>query len=358
MNDFDDGNRSTRRKAWAYIVSLLGVSGIVEVGWIGQITLLDTIFNWGKIQAYLQSNNQGFVIGALVGIYLEIVKPNTISEIFRARLDTLDEFLRRVSNIDGVRFFLERQYGRVATANDLAQTVISNKPALDESYLTLAIMEIPNSSVFYRCDYKLAFTADLDCFILGFARTPAIAERLIHDGPNMTEVIVLDHEADFGRAVTTLMNEQPVVVNGVPLNFERLAQLAALPLRSSSLTEGVDYVVLSAQVPKPKSNSRLDFVVNYATSLPRDLGRQFWIADRPMFMREININLAGISDIDQLKFELLSFLGSVEDIGQFDMRKGKAHIHVGRWLVRGQGICVIWRRHQKNAVTKVPADLT
>lgn len=343
--------RSLRKYyGWIFIAVMLGFSAFISFDYIGRFTVLRTIFDWPRIQAFLTANNEGFLIGALVGIYLEIVRPNSMSALFATRLDTLDSFIRRSANIDGIRFFLERVYGNDPHLADLAESVISSKPVLYESRLEIAFQDSPRSDSLYIRHNKLSFDADFDQFTLGFARTAAIAERLIHDGPDMTEVVVADHEPLFARSVENILKSRPVHVNGDPLEFVRPANLKALPSRGSPIKEGEDYLIVTSTVPKSRTgNPRRHMVIEYQLTGDRLAGHHYWIADRPMFVREISIGLIGLTGIDRIQFEVLSFLGSVEDIGELNLDKGKISIHVDHWLLRGQGICVIWRQAKNDA---------
>jgi hypothetical protein len=154
---------------------------------------------------------------------------------------------------------------------------------------------------------------------------------------------VLDHETDFRSAYQALMKQKPVSVEGRELAFTPLPVGQSSIERATDLRRHTDYEIFSARVPKQRKEQKQQFIVDYSKRAkdPR-AGWHYWVADRPMFVRDIKIDVRNYPRREDLEFDVVPFLGSVENLGACDFVAGECLIVVNRWLVRGQGFCVVW----------------
>lgn len=333
-------------KSWLFIGVLFGLFLLVNSEWLASVTVFGSFVNWKGVQAALKPLNEGFLISALIGIYLEVMKPNSFSDFFRQRVETLDRFLKTTSNAEGVQFFLARQYEGLDGLHVLRETVISDKAVLRECRVHLWLTRdftAADADRTYLRKYRISFQAELDRFVFATVRTSELADVLFLRGPDVTELCMVSRDADFASATEALMKAGPVRSGGKPLQFRRYEGRLDPLLTSGPYRRGSDFEVFEADVPKADDGRWRNFVVETMRRVEHpQFGRHHWVADRPLFLRDITIDVSAFPGRDKLEFDLIPFLGSVDDIGPSDFRAGEVVVHVNRWLVRGQGICLLW----------------
>ncbi len=345
---------------WRFLfpLVLLAFTVVVQAGWIGRIGFLSGYVGWPALQVFLAANNEGFFLAALIAFYMEVVRPNTFSDFFRLRLETLDAFLGRTSAREGVRFFLERHYadsGDPLRAGDLVDYVVSDKPILRNCDVQLWL-ELKTDAAGARAQqrYRLRYEARLDEFVFAVARSSEVMERLLREHPQITEIVLLDQEADFAAAAAALMAAQPVRMNEEPMRFSRWDEVDEAALAAAGLRRGPDYEMHLARVPPARLGRPNSYSVEFHASIPVAAhGTAYWMCDRPMHVRSISIDVSDYRLSPPLGFDLRVFLGSVQGIRGADFAGGECLLTVNRWLVHGQGVCVVW--HPRLQAPTLPA---
>lgn len=332
---------SHRRRTILFIVGLLATTWFIHTGRVGTWTFFGAYVDWPKIQLFLSQNNEGFFLAAVIAIYMEVIRPSSLSDMFAAELSTLDSFLQNTSNADGVSFFLLRQYGGHDRVADLKDTVVSTKPVLLQCRIEMWLSRRGALELTYERRYRIVFDAVIDEFVLGFARSAAIAERLFHDARNVTEVVVLSKGDDFRSLYGDILAQSPVKIAGQSTELKRLSAKAGA-LSGGGLKRGEDYELFSAQTGNTKGELQ-QFSIDYTKQVANEaFGRHYWIADRPMFVRDIKIDVRAFYSDETIQFDVIPFLGSVGNLGKVEFAKGECLLVVNRWLVRGQGYCLVW----------------
>lgn len=352
-------------KRFGFPALLLLAAIVVHLGWIGSFTFLGTFVQWTKIQAFLAKNNEGFFLTALLAFYLEVVRPNTFSAFFRARLESLDGFLAATTVADGLRFFLNRHHGehtRNLHVEQLAEYIASEKPTLTNSVIEISLHRAPRrggAGALRR--FRMHYDAELSTAVLACTRTPAMQARLFALFPEILEAVVLDQDADFASACNDLLAESPILVNNDRLDFlpMRLDGDARLDKLQGSV-RGADWELYAARVERSGRRETNSFTVELKVTMAvAEAGIAHWIADRPMHVRRIVINVNEMRDIDGVVFKLIPFLGAYDGIRGDDFASGECTVLINRWLVHGQGVCLAWHRGpQAPAAGATPASVS
>ncbi len=331
-------------RRFGFPLSLLVAAITIHSGWIAEITFLGTYIQWAKIQAFLLQNNEGFFITALLAFYLETVRPNSFSDFFRTKLTTLDAFLASVTTADAIRFFLRQHHDsgtRDLEVEQLAEYVLSQKPTLTNATVELTLRRT-QGSIHQRC--RIHYDASLDYAVIALARTTSIQAHLIALFPEILEIAVLDHQPDFQNACIQFLKDSPIKVDSKALRFEPMRAGSDVRLDRMDNTErGRDWDIFVAPVNEDGRRRKRGFTVDLQFTKPDKLGDfTHWLADRPMHVRRIVVNVAGLDSLGTIDVSLIPFLGAFESIQGDDFAKGECTVTVNRWLVHGQGVCVAW----------------
>lgn len=341
---------------FAFPGSLLAAALLIHTGWIGNIGFLGAYVQWKQVQAFLSQNNEGFFLTALLGFYLEVMRPNTFSGFFRTRLEALDAFLASASAVDGTRFFLRQHHGateRHLGVEQLADTIVSDKPTLTNGVVAIALRQAPPAGIQQR--YLMNYDADVSTAVLAVARTPALQARLLALFPEILEALVLDHQADFPAACRELLASSPITVDNSDLDFKPIALDRDPRLEKvAGGTRGVDWEIYAAPVERKSRGKAPSFSVELKVMHPDTGGGvAHWLADRPMHVRRIEIDVTGLQPGGPAVFSLIPFIGEHDGIRGEDFATGRCTLLVNRWLVHGQGVCLAWHR-RAGAAPPVP----
>lgn len=331
-------------KRFAFPLVMLAVAVFIATGWMGQWSFLGSFIGWAAVQAFLEKNNEGFFVAALIAFYMEAMRPNTFSDFFKARLTTLDGFLAAVGPADGVRFFLERRHG-AAGAAALTEYVASAKPAIRNCDVRISLWR--SASRHAGGPHQL-FELNYDCevrdVVLACARTAGVQSLLMALFPEILEAVVLDGEADFAAGCARLLAAQPIRVDDRPLAFK------PFPLEQDgrhdalqSLERGTDYELYLARVEPFQPGRANNFLVTLHIPMARSsAGTAHWMADRPMQVRSIVIDATDLRHHAGTEFKLIPFLGGHEGVRDDDPSAARYALAVNRWLVQGQGVALAW----------------
>lgn len=331
-------------RGFGFPLLLLAAAVFIATGWMGQWTFLGSFIRWPQVQAFLQANNEGFFITALIAFYLEVKRPNTFSGFFKARLATLDAFLAAAGPAEGVRFFLERRHGAQGAAA-LTSYVAADKPAIHNCDVRITLRRggamdrtPPNQH------FELSYDCEVRDVVLACARSAGVQSLLLALFPEILEAVVLDGEADLAAACTRLLASQPLRVDDRPLAFqpfplEQDARQQAL----QSLRRGVDYELYLARVEAWQPGRARNFMVTLQIPMQQAVaGTAHWLADRPMHVRSIVIDASDLRHQPGTTFKLIPFLGGHEGVRDGDPDAARHTLAINRWLVQGQGVALAW----------------
>jgi hypothetical protein len=331
---------------------LLAITLIVRTDWISSWDFLRRFINWPELGGFLKSNSEGFFIAALVAFYLEIVRPNTFSSFFRTQLKTLDSFLAAVGPSSGIRFFLKSVY-ETQGSNDLSAYIISDKPIIRNCDVRIGLYERTSdlkSVSHQRIDIR--YDCQINDVLVLCARNTSIQALLMTIFPEILETVVLDSTDAFEEACQELVSNNPIRIEGKSISITKKSfskdQRIEL-LEGLSILEGRDFSFYSSgRISEGLSETR---TVSVSFKIPMnrsDVGAAYWMADRPMHVRTIVVDVSGFSDLPNKEFKILRFLfGGDQSSAKLDFaNKSAIEISVNRWLVHGQGIAFLWNTRQ------------
>jgi hypothetical protein len=311
--------------------------------------LLDGVFAfpWASgITSFLEQNVQGLIILFLISLYSEFVRFDELKEYLRNRCLKLDEIKDALPPISLVEHALSKEYIEVPDTLALATTIISDKVIFIDTTVRIDLYGVEGSPDLYKRDYTLSFSAVLDYFTFAIAETSLVSEALIATIPELTEVIVLNRDENIKNVdidnivkVSVQVSDKKGSKTDVQLNFKTLKNNYASD--TQDIKDGVNYLLYNADVPEQSGTLR-NFIVKISRELPVNKAYTYWASDRPLFLKSFSINTRHFPENKKWNFEPVPFLSNLPSGPLVNKKNGVLDIPFNNWIVRGQGVCLIW----------------
>ncbi len=97
----------------------------------------------------------------------------------------------------------------------------------------------------------------------------------------------------------------------------------------------------NADVPEQSGTLR-NFTVKMSHILPVNNAYTYWASDRPLFLKSFSIDARHFPANKKWNFQFVPFLSNLPSALLVDNKNGLFEHPVNNWILRGQGICLIW----------------
>ena len=308
----------------------------------------------------LKSITKDLVLVLLISIYFEWARTRGQSELLHGidlKLDKIREEARKATApstrklvLDStapaelVEQALDRHMPRTGDKTSFVSMVLSSRPAYDNVSMSLRIERVDETAVHARTMIKLT----MPCGPMLIAATPSAAQStaLSSACPELVEVVSLGRPGSFDQAAVGFGEKLECYVES-PNHATRRVEFRKIPASALKkhirppvgMTNG-DVALFVADLGQDDT----EFVqVRYHYSWSQDLDQHFvyWAADRPLFIRELTLDLRELVRDRGRPVSVQVFLGSVDSL-LLDANEGHLSLSLNRWIVEGQGVMAVW----------------
>jgi len=235
----------------------------------------------------------------------------------------------------------------------LTSLLLPDRPIYYETLIEIALIDAEDPNRYYY-QLKLTYSADVHEYVVGIVGEPALSEVVLSSCGTVTDVYSCSSDDDRDALAEKLAGS---------LDAVRLVdrgsggQTRHRPLRLSPTTpaETSDYLgdwagayserikLLRTDVP-PRPDGLARLVISQEFELSKQDHFCYWVADRPTFVRNLSVDLNRFRPLEPAKEERITvypfmMAGAAESVSR---PASLYSLAVENWLVRGQGIAVVW----------------
>lgn len=236
----------------------------------------------------------------------------------------------------------------------LASMILGGRPTLTDVEVSIVLEDDTEQPDHFYCETKMDFRISTDEFLVAAAPRPGLCELVLAECPRVADVYGCTNERERDELVKTLTTDVNSLIlvetTGEGHRKERVLKFVSV----ADSEEREQYIGnISDQYRESIALVKAILPENLRQPLHlRSIKRSrhernnhfcFWEADRPTFVKSITIdaeNFSGSEERDRVITVQPFMLASVSEALLSD--KSVRTLPVDNWLVRGQGISVIW----------------
>lgn len=349
------------RRRVLFFVGVLAVAiGVLQ--WSGLPTVLDNLLGleWSKsVVAFLKANTQGLIIIAILTLFFEFIGFDRSREAEREEAAQIQELLNdAVSSSTGAalaRMGLRREYGDKA-GQQLSSIINQNSQILKDLVVRISIGTREEDVVVART--RLSYHCNTERFTVAFVTEPLAIPVLNTAMPHLNEILVVTPSqlaakpGEPGAAISVSVIAKHASRDWrASLKFTELSdkKLAAALKKGGAAAPDFGCKLFEAHPARDlginqKGITDLRFTIDYEVEVDTDFPYTFWTADRPLHIREIEVDMRGLPQAQRAGAKVQLHLGSVPWTNVPTSATGVWHFPVDCWAVNGQGIFVLWRK--------------
>jgi len=319
----------------------------------------------------LQRSSRDLFLLLLIAIYLELAKGRQQHEIYHRIERRFDELLDQSTNqspadvrrtiIESAdsqelaRAALRRGLQIEAPSNQLVNLIVPNRPVFRDVSITMTLESLPSSLVKLRTDMHL--TANLRNLLIGATKNAAHSAIVSYECAELFEVLTLPSPADIQQpaaAVSSLLNIYTLGENSTRrLAFERVSEMEKRQMLGGLATIPYDDVEIVRAINFPAEQGQIRLQVSYDIGLSGEDCYCYWMANRPMYVTQINIDARNV-DIDEVRMDLQPFVGFLGDVSYTRRQPKLFSIALNDWVLQGHGVAFVWGNNRHAQQTGAP----
>ncbi len=248
---------------------------------------------------------------------------------------------------------LAARYRPSQDVSQLTALVIPDRPVYYDTQIEIALIDAEDPGR-YRYQLKLTFTASIREYVVGVVAEPALCDVLLSSSDGITDVYSCSSERDRDERAEVL-TKSPDAVRVLFQDKGGQTRQRALRLAPVEGAETAAYLgdwgkphadrvrLLRTEVPtRPDGLARL--IVLQEFELSKEDHFCYWVADRPIYVRSMSVDLHQFQPLDAAKRGRIT-VHPFMMAGVADPVSAPASLYslaVENWLVRGQGVTIVW----------------
>lgn len=352
----------TRRRVLLFCLGVAMFTALVQ--WDGLPGLLDDAvgYEWSTpLVDFLRLNTQGMIIMVLLSLYLEFIGFDRSGAKERAAqaglTDLLDITVASSAPQALARAGLAKEFGP-AGGDALSQLVSSRGPVISEAHVRIEV--VPEVNGDFRVRIRLSYRSDIHEFVVAQSTDPLMVEAM-SSIPAVSEVYLVEPTELAMPPAPNSDRQVGVIVRSAgkelasTLTFKEItkSRLKALLDGSGVAADNSRVKVFVSDGKLPSSDPgadapRFEFSTSYVVSA--DVPTTFWLADRPMHVREIAVDLRAIGQPAYARAQVHLAAHGTPWAHRKPATAGEWIFPLDTWLVAGQGLHVVWPTSRTNSV--------
>ena len=291
--------------------------------------------------------------GELMRHEVEVRKSEPIDVLATDQLqsDSSPTVLDARGSIQAIQQALKHVYNESAQLLPLASLVVADRPPYYDASPSLSLSDQDDPER-YTYSLTLAFTAELTEYVVGYVSQSYLTDSFLVAARQLTDVF--SFSTDAGRdACHKRVRDTADTITAIRKRSDGRTTRSGIRLEDVPFEEYGDYLpdydnphdavrLLRAQLQPDPTPIRLKIVQESTQSKSDHFC--YWVADRPIFVRHLRIDLREFSSEPSARDQRLtvqpfmmatSAALALDDTSILDEE-------TDNWLVRGQGFCVIW----------------
>lgn len=259
--------------------------------------------------------------------------------------------LARMSPATLVKAALDRSYpGNTETTGYLATTVLppDGQRRLEDVSVRMYLRDHPESNGHYILERDLELRANLPRYIVALTNKRALHEELQLSSPEITDTWTLPCNYSYEETRKNFMQDSEVYLRGQLSGATRAVKLSLQPLAEAEVqricsvpSDPASFCLFVAEVPS--SNGVLS--IRNRVVMSKQVPLCSWNVDCPTFVRRITIDVEDfLAEWPDARFRFYPFMAATVDFTESVTRVARYEATVDNWLVRGQGIALVWGR--------------
>jgi hypothetical protein len=309
-------------------------------------------FAWSApVFRFLRENTEGLLLLFLLSLYFDLFARRDLARLLeryrisnqRVLEDQLTDLLDPTTLIQrglGALYPTIPSFPRAIEALDLTKPPFSNVSV--DIHLTASTSEPDRNCVF---NLTYAFDATIATFRVAFTSSTNLTETLISTGI-VDDVVTLDREADLealeGNKEASIELFHIKGDQAERLTFKKMSDRKVRGLTRALLGEvGEGSVFFEAKVQEPR-DGRSRFRFTNRCELAVSEGYCYWTTPRTLFLSTLTIDTSRFPNRGRWSFIFQPFLGNARLATFALLGPDRYVLDLQEWIVRGQGIAVIW----------------
>ena len=249
---------------------------------------------------------------------------------------------------------LSRHYLNREDLSPLGSLIIPDRPVYYDVMVEMQFHDDPSSTDHLLYDSTVTFTAELNEYVMGIVDKPGLCDVLLGECQHITDIFSCSDKASRQRKAQELARSADTVslTERTTAGKTRLRPVPLEPIKQKDYGRYLEHLADGHRNDVSLLQGRLP---DTALPLPRLTVSQrlhldkadhfcYWVADRPMYIRRFDIDLSrftpSISGRDGI-VTVQPFMMAGATQATLD-KNPHISLAIENWLVRGQGIAVIW----------------
>lgn len=253
--------------------------------------------------------------------------------------------------VESVVDVLAHSYQQGPDIGDLARMIISDEPPIYEASVTLKLRDDHDDPDSYHLTISTEKSCTHEVHFMALSPRATLADLIFSTSPRVGEVFTCSHRDDLERLANAWTQEPSTLTvlesdsTGRATDQQVALQVVEPDEHGEVLSDlpgqfHEDVVLLKADLPRSASDPPTRLALQMSSSMSRNDGYCYWLADRPTFLNNIVFDASSFSLRDGETFTLQPCLRAT---GYEPKPTGDVFtIRVERWVVRGQGALLLW----------------
>ena len=249
---------------------------------------------------------------------------------------------------------LRLQYREGEDLSPLGAMILSNRAVYYDVMVELTMVDSKESAADYQYNLSLTFTADLDSYVIALADKPGLCDLLLSECQHITDVYSCSDKQSRQQLANALANSADTVsmtertAGGVtrlrPIKLTSVATKDYGKYLDHLKTDFKDNVSLLTGVLPNRRSTAPRLTVRLPLALQKSDHFCHWVADRPMYVRRIDIDVSQFTPTTSDRSGRVTVQPFMMAGASQEVLCNAPHttLAIENWLVRGQGVAVIW----------------
>lgn len=324
-----------------------------------QILLSTLKIDIGPLLNFLQKNISDIIVILIITFFVDY---RLSKESIIMKVDDVDAVKRLLSDIkfysdpnEAIKYHLQTLYG--SNINGISNILGNTKTIYFDAKVSIRMVECQNTDEFFYTQ-EIEFKCKSQNIYFAIVSTPDQQDKAFNVD-YIDEVFSLSkNNTSQSDALKYAEKIDVKVVKSDDKGFVRENAVQVQPAtdrtvkdfyKKSMLTAADGVFVFVANISKYKADLNSRIIIKYPdATFSKDIPFTYWIVDRPVFLKEINIDAMQFSSDRQATISAMPFLASYT--GTTALKNIPAHVEplrmiVDSWCTYGQGVLITWRNH-------------
>jgi hypothetical protein len=223
-------------------------------------------------------------------------------------------------------------------------------PIFTEMSVDMALSPHPQSTDHYIIRQSVRSETPFDEYVLALALQLTDGEHVLMNCPSVVTCWIALDKYSFEHTTKLILEEgkADLLLRNLGGDISRVSSRltvvdpAEYPIYVGREYESLhDSVRLFRAVDLKKSSGSTTLATHTTAVLPRSPGFFAFTVDAPTFVKSILFDVGSFQK-EATNFRLIPFMGATTSIQVSPTAQGKLWADVNNWLIRGQGVCLVW----------------